>query len=71
MHQAQDHELVRMTRVRTILGCPKAVDSLEPPKPDLTPSFLMSVSKLNACVNHPEQFSIKIYNLAGILLHPK
>ena len=58
-HQAQDHEVVRMTRVRTFLqvflGCPKAADSLEPPDPDLTPSFLMLVSKLNACVNHLEQ----------------
>jgi hypothetical protein len=54
-----------MRRLRTILGF-KAVDSLKTPKPDLTPSFLMFVSKLKACVNHPEQFSVKIYNFAGI-----
>ena len=68
-HQAQDHEVLRMTRVRTFLqvflGCPKASDSMEPPDPDLTPNFLMLVSKLNACVNHLEQFPIKMYDLAS------
>merc|ERR1719422_2345483 len=68
-HQAQEHEVLRMTRVRTFLqvflGCPKAADSTEPPDPDLAANFLMLVSKLNACVNHLEQFPIKMYDLAS------
>jgi len=68
-HQAQGREVLRMTRVRTFLqvflGCPKAADSTEPPDPDTTPNFLMLVSKLNACVNHLEQFPIKMYDLAS------
>jgi len=68
-HQAHEHEVPRMTRVRTFLqvflGCPKAADSTEPPDPDLAANFLMLVSKLNACVNHLEQFPIKMYDLAS------
>jgi hypothetical protein len=62
-------QVLRMTRVRTFLlvflGCPRAPDSLEPPDPDIVPNFLMLVSKLNACVNHLEQFPIKMYDLAS------
>jgi len=68
-HQARDREVLRMTRVRTFLtvflGCPKATESIEPPDPDMVPNFLMLVSKLNACVNHLEQFPIKMYDVAS------
>eukprot|EP00092_Neocalanus_flemingeri_P014477 GFUD01015622.1.p1 GENE.GFUD01015622.1~~GFUD01015622.1.p1 ORF type:complete len:1754 (-),score=538.42 GFUD01015622.1:509-5770(-) len=68
-HQAQDHEVLRMTRVRTFLqvfmGCPKASDSEDPPDPDTVSHFTMMVAKLNACVNHLEQFPIKMYDVAS------
>merc|ERR1719228_1555124 len=68
-HTAQDHEVLRMTRVRTFLqvfmGCPKASDSEETPDPDTVSHFTMLVAKLNACVNHLEQFPIKMYDVAS------
>ena len=66
---SQDHEVLRMTRVRTFLqvfmGCPKASDSEETPDPDTVSHFTMLVAKLNACVNHLEQFPIKMYDVAS------
>lgn len=68
-HQAQDHEVLRMTRVKTFLqvfmGCSKNPDSEEPPDPDTVSNFTMLVAKLNACVNHLEQFPIKMYDVAS------
>lgn len=68
-HSAQDHEVLRMTRVRTFLqvfmGCPKASDSEDTPDPDTVSHFTMLVAKLNACVNHLEQFPIKMYDVAS------
>ena len=64
----QDHEVMRMTRVRTFLtvfmGCSKNADTEELPDPDIVANFTMLVTKLNACVNHLEQFPIKMYDVA-------
>ena len=61
--------MLRMTRVRTFLqvfmGCPRASDSEDPPDPDTVSHFTMLVAKLNACVNHLEQFPIKMYDVAS------
>merc|ERR1719410_2827726 len=66
---SQDHEVMRMTRVRTFLtvfmGCSKSADSDELPDPDSVSNFTMLVTKLNACVNHLEQFPIKMYDVAN------
>ena len=54
-----------MTRVRTFLtvfmGCSKSADSDELPDADAVSNLTMLVSKLNACVNHLEQFPIKMH----------
>ena len=58
-----------MTRVRTFLtvfmGCSKSADSDELPDADAVSNLTMLVSKLNACVNHLEQFPIKMYDVAS------
>jgi len=58
-----------MTRVRTFLtvfmGCSKSGDSEELPDAEAVTNFTMLVSKLNACVNHLEQFPIKMYDVAS------
>merc|ERR1719315_461736 len=68
-HSGRGREVLRMTRVRTFLqvfmGCPKASDSEETPDPDTVSHFTMLVAKLNACVNHLEQFPIKMYDVAS------
>ena len=61
---------MRMTRVRTFLtvfmGCSKSADSEDClPDPDMVSNFTMLVTKLNACVNHLEQFPIKMYDVAS------
>ena len=66
----QEHEVGRMTRVRTFLavflGCPKQADAEEAdPDPDCVQHFTLLVSKLNACVNHLEQFPIKMFDAAA------
>ena len=62
---------MRMTRVRTFLtvfmGCSKSADSDELPDADAVSNLTMLVSKLNACVNHLEQFPIKMYDVASAL----
>merc|ERR1719509_511693 len=67
--QGRGREVERMTRVRTFLhvfmGCPRSQDSTEEPNNIDTPKFSLLVSKLNACVNHLEQFPIKMYDLAS------
>jgi len=67
--QGQDHEVLRMTRVRTFLtvfmGCCKSADTEELPDTEAVTNFTMLVSKLNACVNHLEQFPIKMYDVAS------
>ena len=67
--QGQDHEVLRMTRVRTFLtvfmGCSKNADTVELPDTEAVTNFTMLVSKLNACVNHLEQFPIKMYDVAS------
>jgi E3 ubiquitin-protein ligase TRIP12 len=67
-HQARDHDVGRMTRVRTFLhvftGAPKSGDSDDVTLESETVSkFSLLISKLNACVNHLEQFPIKMYEL--------
>jgi len=63
----QDHDVRRMTRVRTFLhvfmGCPKSMDGEVCMDSDLVAKFSLLISKLNACVNHLEQFPIKMYDL--------
>ena len=59
-----------MTRVRTFLtvfmGCSKSAEAEDClPDPDMVSNFTMLVSKLNACVNHLEQFPIKMYDVAS------
>merc|ERR1719384_95522 len=58
---------MRMTRVRTFLtvfmGCSKSADSEELPDSEAVTNFTMLVAKLNACVNHLEQFPIKMYDM--------
>ena len=66
----QDHEVMRMTRVRMFLtvfmGCSKSADCDEMPDTDTAvANFTMLVSKLNACVNHLEQFPIKMYDVSS------
>jgi len=65
--QQQDHDVGRMTRVRTFLhvfmGCPKSGEGEVTLDPDIVAKFSMLISKLNACVNHLEQFPIKMYDL--------
>ena len=60
---------MRMTRVRTFLtlfmGCSKSADSEELPDAEAVTHFTMLISKLNACVNHLEQFPIKMYDVAS------
>jgi len=67
--QGRGREVERMTRVRTFLhvfmGCPRSQDSAEEPNNIDTPKFSLLVSKLNACVNHLEQFPIKMYDMAS------
>jgi len=57
----------RMTRVRTFLhvfvGSPKSVDAEVNLDPDLVAKFSLLITKLNACVNHLEQFPIKMYDI--------
>ncbi|XP_023345840.1 E3 ubiquitin-protein ligase TRIP12 [Eurytemora carolleeae] len=67
-HQGQDHDVGRMTRVRTFLhvftGAPKSGDADEVSlDPEIVSKFSLLISKLNACVNHLEQFPIKMYEL--------
>jgi E3 ubiquitin-protein ligase TRIP12 len=63
----QDHDVGRMTRVRTFLhvfvGAPKSVDAEVNLDPDLVVKFSLLIAKLNACVNHLEQFPIKMYDI--------
>ena len=58
-----------MTRVRTFLtvfmGCSKSADSEELPDAEAVTHYTMLISKLNACVNHLEQFPIKMYDVAS------
>ena len=59
-----------MTRVRMFLtvfmGCSKSADCDEMPDTDTAvANFTMLVSKLNACVNHLEQFPIKMYDVSS------
>ena len=62
-------EIPRETRLRTFLhvflGCPKSIDSETETVPDLeiAGKFQLFVQKLNACVNHLEQFPIKMYDM--------
>merc|ERR1719186_823686 len=67
--QGRGRGVERMTRVRTFLhvfmGCPRSQDSSEDPNNIDTPKFSLLVSKLNACVNHLEQFPIKMYDMAS------
>ena len=61
---------MRMTRVRMFLtvfmGCSKSADCDEMPDTDTAvANFTMLVSKLNACVNHLEQFPIKMYDVSS------
>ena len=67
--QGQDHEVLRMTRVRTFLtvfmGCSKSADTEKLPDMETVANFTMLVSKLNACVNHLEQFPIKMYDVTS------
>ena len=60
---------MRMTRVRTFMtvfmGCAKHVDTEDLPDTDSVSNFTMLVTKLNACVNHLEQFPIKMYDVAN------
>ena len=67
--QGQDHEVLRMTRVRTFLtvfmGCSKNAETEKLPDIETVTNFTMLVSKLNACVNHLEQFPIKMYDVTS------
>lgn len=62
--QGQEHEVGRMTRVRAFLhvfmGCPRSGESGEEPDPEYATKFGLLVGKLNACLNHLEQFPIKM-----------
>ncbi len=72
-------EVSREMRVRTFahvfLGCPKMADATEEDDndngdivsldSDAPPKFAMFVQKLNACVNHLEQFPIKMHDMTS------
>merc|ERR1719228_2063889 len=66
---SRGREVMRMTRVRTFMtvfmGCAKHVDTEDLPDTDSVSNFTMLVTKLNACVNHLEQFPIKMYDVAN------
>merc|ERR1719288_327429 len=48
------------------MGCSKSADCDEMPDTDTAvANFTMLVSKLNACVNHLEQFPIKMYDVSS------
>lgn len=68
--ELEGHEdITRESRIRcflhVFLGCPRHMDSEEPPDPDLAPKFLMFVQKMTACVNHLEQFPIKMHDMTS------
>jgi E3 ubiquitin-protein ligase TRIP12 len=62
-------EITREARIRTFLhvflGCPKSADSEESPDPEAVSKFQMFVQKMNACVNHLEQFPIKMHDMTS------
>merc|ERR1711893_258133 len=47
------------------MGCSKSADSEELPDAEAVTHFTMLISKLNACVNHLEQFPIKMYDVTS------
>ena len=65
----EGEEVPRETRIRTFLhvfmGTPRSLDSDEGPDPDAAAKFLLFVQKMNACVNHLEQFPIKMHDMTS------
>ncbi len=62
-------EVSREGRIRTFLhvflGCPKSADSEDAPDPEHAAKFQMFVQKMNACVNHLEQFPINMHDMTS------
>jgi E3 ubiquitin-protein ligase TRIP12 len=64
--EGHDEAPSRDARLRTFLhvflGCPRSADCDDAPDAEAAAKFLMFVQKVNACVNHLEQFPIKMHD---------
>eukprot|EP00095_Tigriopus_kingsejongensis_P008879 maker-scaffold15_size728074-snap-gene-6.27 protein:Tk08879 transcript:maker-scaffold15_size728074-snap-gene-6.27-mRNA-1 annotation:"e3 ubiquitin-protein ligase trip12 isoform x2" len=68
--ELEGHEdISRESRIRCFLhvfmGCPRNIDSEDLPDTETAPKFLMFVQKMTACVNHLEQFPIKMHDMTS------